>query len=244
MAYKPTSLFYLPPDKEQAIWRYMDFTKFVNLISTRFLYFTRSDNFDDVLEGSNSRANKRFQPIIHNGIPTEVMRYIAEKNKLLCKFIYISCWCINNNESDAMWQIYLKSQPGIAIKSTINRLIKSMEKEKEDISIGAVKYIDYEHDFIPENTPIQRFVFKEKAYEHEKELRALIYKNPEAGGNMKYTESPLGVTASVDLDCLIEKVVVAPSTPAWVYKTIQDTMKAFNINKTLYYSKLDQTPVY
>jgi len=37
---------------DASIWRYMDFTKFVDIISTEELYFSRSDCFEDDFEGS------------------------------------------------------------------------------------------------------------------------------------------------------------------------------------------------
>jgi len=34
------------PDSKK-IWRYMDFTKFVNLLDTESLFFCRADSFED-----------------------------------------------------------------------------------------------------------------------------------------------------------------------------------------------------
>ncbi len=39
------------PSDDTKIWRYMDFTKFVNLLDTKSLFFVRSDKFDDPFEG-------------------------------------------------------------------------------------------------------------------------------------------------------------------------------------------------
>ncbi len=42
------------PQKCRRIWRYMDFSQFVNMLETESLYFTRLDLLDDPHEGSFS----------------------------------------------------------------------------------------------------------------------------------------------------------------------------------------------
>lgn len=38
------------PDKNSHLWRYMDFTKYANLLSKSSLYFSRADTFEDHFE--------------------------------------------------------------------------------------------------------------------------------------------------------------------------------------------------
>jgi len=38
--------------RDQKLWRYMDFTKFMSLLETKSLWFNRSDRFDDPFEGT------------------------------------------------------------------------------------------------------------------------------------------------------------------------------------------------
>jgi hypothetical protein len=40
-----------PPD-DTVIWRYLDFTKFVEMVSSKSLFFSRADKFQDPFEGS------------------------------------------------------------------------------------------------------------------------------------------------------------------------------------------------
>ena len=35
------------PDNNKKIWRYMDFSKYVDLVTTEELYFTRADKLED-----------------------------------------------------------------------------------------------------------------------------------------------------------------------------------------------------
>jgi hypothetical protein len=47
--FKEHRVFQKPEDENAKIWRYMDFTKFVSLLDTKSLYFTRVDRLGDVV---------------------------------------------------------------------------------------------------------------------------------------------------------------------------------------------------
>src|SRR5688572_17236116 len=50
---------YKVPEAESVLWRYMDFTKFVSLLSTKSVYFPSAVCFDDIWEGAKGlRKNK------------------------------------------------------------------------------------------------------------------------------------------------------------------------------------------
>ena len=47
------------PEPTTKLWRYMDFTKYVSLLASRGLFFTRADCFEDAFEGAKGlRENK------------------------------------------------------------------------------------------------------------------------------------------------------------------------------------------
>jgi len=54
-----------------------------------------------------------------------------------------NCWHVNNNESDAMWRIYLKVNEGTAIQSNINRISTASEIAPEPIYARKFRYINY-----------------------------------------------------------------------------------------------------
>ena len=39
------------PQDEDAVWRYMSFEKFANMLATESLFFTRADRYEDKFEG-------------------------------------------------------------------------------------------------------------------------------------------------------------------------------------------------
>lgn len=107
----------------------MDFTKFVSLIDSRRLYFTRVDKFDDPFEGSWPRINV----LARNEIPEDIhsdnreafanaMGKMGQINKQLPKYVAVNCRHMNEHESAAMWKLYLKSNEGIAVQSSYNKL--------------------------------------------------------------------------------------------------------------------------
>ena len=59
------AVFESPQDENAKIWRYMDFTKFVNLLDTSKLFFPRADKLGDPFEGSFPRGNVMLRPIAY-----------------------------------------------------------------------------------------------------------------------------------------------------------------------------------
>jgi hypothetical protein len=51
--------FEAPTDPSAPIFRYMDLAKFVSLLDTRALFFSRADLLGDAFEGSVTRSSSR-----------------------------------------------------------------------------------------------------------------------------------------------------------------------------------------
>ncbi len=229
------------PRERARIWRYMDFTKFVSLLENKALFFPRADKLGDSFEGSFSRANIPTRTEIYGEVKPE---YISEFNKLLREFTAISCWHINWYESAAMWKVYLKSNEGIAIRSNFERLKNSLKDKKNDIYIGKVKYIDYEKEAVPEGS-LQRFVHKRKSFKYEAELRAVIQKLPRRGFSSR-SKRPFdnGLFVPVDLDTLISRIYVAPTSPEWLFELVKSVTNKYGLNKKVSQSDLDNEPFF
>ncbi len=87
----------------------------------------------------------------------------------------VNCWHMNEHESAAMWKLYLKSDEGIAVQSTYNKLLNSMHDSNDFmLLVGAVNYIDYNKEVIPFGNAFYPYIHKRKSFEHERELRAVI----------------------------------------------------------------------
>ena len=233
----------IKPKKLNAIvWRYMDFTKFVSLLDKKALFFTRADKLGDPFEGSHPRANIPLRAKIYKGeIPLED---ISEIYKLLREFTAVNCWHLSRHESTAMWRLYLKSNEGIAIQSTFKRLRDSFRDEKHDIFIGKVQYVAFEKERMPED-PLSSFFYKRKSFEHELELRAVIQKLPRKGLSTR-SKRPFddGVYVPVDLNLLISKICLAPTSPQWLHELVESITRKYQLDKEVCQSSLDEKPIY
>ncbi len=242
--YKEHPVFEKPENENAKIWRYMDFTKFVSLLDKSALFFTRADKLGDPFEGSYSKANIQLRPWVHD---LRSAIDLSEFYRLLPKFTVINCWNLSEYESAAMWKLYLKSNEGIAIQSTFNRLRNSLKDENHNIYIGRVKYIDYEKEWMPEGNSFYPFVHKRKSFEHEQELRAVSQNLPSKGGKIDLSIEPAfgdGIYVPLDLEILIGKIYLAPTSPEWLNQLVKSVTRKYELDKEVLQSSLDGKPVY
>jgi hypothetical protein len=244
-------VFKKPIDENIKIWRYMSFAKYVSLLDRKALYFTRVDRLEDKFEATLPKHI--FDPLLEAQVTRE-QRQTLETNKenilwyneLLKKHTVVNCWHINEYESDAMWKLYLKGEEGIAIQSTYRRLSDSFRNYNEnDVFIGVISYIEHEKDVIPWNNAYEPFVYKNRSFEHEKELRVLLSKNIRVElaknnglplGNLEFPAN--GIEAQIDLENLIEKVVISPKTEKWFEELVRSVTSKYGLDKTVTKSSL------
>ncbi len=168
------------------LWRYMDFTKLVSLISTQSLYFRRSDKFKDVFEGRIFGLEDRYKTLEDGIYPNEKLKKdVLDGAKSMVQLIegkvkherittFINCWHLNEYESAAMWDLYLKSNEGIAIQTTFDKMKKSLEMCEEGIIVGKVNYIDHITEYNYRDSMIYQYFTKRLSFKHEEEVR-LVY---------------------------------------------------------------------
>ena len=103
-------VFEAPLDINVKIWRYIDFTKFVSLLDTKALFFTRADMLGDPYEGSTSYFNKANWPIIYKDkILIESLHSATSHNAWKRQWTFVNCWHMNEIESAAMWKLYAQT---------------------------------------------------------------------------------------------------------------------------------------
>jgi len=212
----------------------MDFTKFVAMLEEQALYFPNLTALtDDPLEGFVTTPTVENLCKGLNRTDSNV-KLTLDLMKLSRYWIYVSSWHMSEHESAAMWKLYLKSGEGVAIQSTVGKLIESLKKVTFNVSIGMVKYVDYEKDEIPQCSILSLATHKRKSFEHENELRAIIT-------DRTYIE---GLSVPVDLDALIEKIFVAPTSPEWIHDLLTKVVTRYGLNKKVEKSILEQGPLY
>lgn len=251
-------LAYTVPDKESILWRYMDFAKFVSILRSKSLYFSRTDLLGDRFEGAKGiTLNKStwethyldfFRQAIRNPPPDysfklsdeqvernakELLDSLNISSLSIIKSTFVSCWYENEGESEAIWRLYCPPPSiGIAIRTTYSALNKSLGDDLS-ISIGQVKYIDFKKEFADINDAIFR---KRQSLSHEKEVRAVIR---ESGIN-----EILGKALPVDLSTLLHEVVISPFAPTWFKDVLQETMLRYDVTAKVSFSELLLDPFF
>ena len=250
--YKDHVIFTKPKNLNVRIWRYMDFTKFLFLLTRNELFFPRADRLGDPFEGSFSKKNIEKRPEYYAGIGKELpemLKSLGDYHKFLLFFTFINSWHLNDYESAAMWKIYIQKGEGIAIQSTFTRLCNSFARSDKDIFVGCVNYSDYEEDWIPEDNSLAPFLHKRKSFEYENEVRAIFHDFPSGEGEIKSSQILIfkerkGIYIPVDLSVLIENIYVSPASSDWFIELVQSIIKKFNLTFEVKRSRLEGDPVY
>lgn len=242
---------------ETKIWRYMGFSKFLNIIDTSSLFFPQACQFNDNYEGWASKTDllalEEKAKKLHGDQFNTKNKVVLPVTKILKELTVLNCWHINDYESAAMWKLYVQSGDGIAIQSTIGDLCESINVNdlEHDVTVGRVRYVDYDkHAVSEEFDDLALFSHKRPSFSHENELRAAIqlfksnYKEEVTSHDASNIVRPNGgVNVSVDLKQLINKIFVAPSSSDWTTSLIKNLLSKYDlsnipINKSEIYSKV------
>ena len=267
MPYKEHPELKTPDNPDAKIWRYLDFTKFLSMLEDQSLFFCRLDVFaeKDPYEGLYTNLNARSEEVSYSDFPEEfwqkkgiedekTLSIIQAAQKQVRPFIkqqremtFVNSWCVSEHESAAMWPLYIQGAEGIAVQSTFNRLIESMKKYEDfNVFIGEIKYLDYNTEAIPPGQILLPLTTKRKSFEHEKELRALIWTLQHGKNKLEDNKfaSTLGLSVPINLDKLIESIYVSPTAAHWFLNLIKAITKRYEITKPVIQSDLLSNPLY
>lgn len=242
---------YKRPDRgDTKLWRYMDFTKFICILEEQKLHLTRIDLFEDKFEGSYPKNNLELRKSYYGYRSSDGLSDVKPSLEMLGnmshvylqsrKCAYVSCWHMSDHESAAMWKLYSQSNEAIAIQTTYDRLINSLEQADQNFFSGIVNYVDYDTETIPEGNMATQFIYKRKSFEYEKEFR-IIHFDPLYQMN-NYNE--LGIKLDVDLMQLIDHIYISPLSPSWFYDLVCKILIRYKINKRVVYSNINGNPIY
>lgn len=219
----------LPEDPDTIVWKYLDLSKFVDLLLYKKLFMSRSDKFEDQYEGTFSEPT--FEEIKKLSIdnPAFLDYYKTHREKVV-----ISSWHINAYESFAMWQIFTQKSEGLAIQSTVGRLQQALALDKDyQQYIGEVNYIDYKKEYIPFDNAFFPFLFKRKSFQYEREIRII--------SDLTDLEIEIdnGLKIDIDICQLIEKIYIHPKSENWYKKLVVDLVARFGFDFTIEKSDLE-----
>jgi hypothetical protein len=217
------------PDPDTVVWKYLDLSKFLDLLMSRTLFMSRSDKFEDQYEGTFSEPTFEEMKKLSADNPEFLKYYKTHREKVV-----VSSWHINEYESFAMWQIFTGNSEGLAIRSTVGRLQKALAPETQfDQYIGKVNYIDYKKEYIPFDDAFFPFLFKRKSFQYEREIRII---SDLSAHDISIND---GIKINIDIGQLIEKIYIHPKSENWYKRLIIQLLKQLDFDFTIEKSDLE-----
>ena len=223
---------YYPRD-EEIVYRYMDFYKFKDLVSSKKLYLSRGDQFDkeDSYEGTETKFGTNLRRAVHDSDAFEKNTRLYERNR---RCVAINSWYVGNQELEAMWGKFAKETDGIAIRTRVEKIRSALSAWDRYLCVRKMEYTEnHDKEFNKFGCPFFPFSIKRKKdFANENELR-IIY----GEGKGCTEESPrlyqakeivdTYVRISMDPSILIDKIVLSPKSTTSVLKEVQKiTMQA------------------
>ncbi len=229
----------------EQLWKYFRIERFISTLNDSHIYFASANQFTDPFEGAVA---------VQVNVPPPDPRYAemepAERAFFeLKRLTKISCWHRAAYESDAMWKLYAGEHKGIAICTTPERMRAALKPYRlkpeygiEDLWAGAVEYVDLTQARMRRAGMLDRFFFKHRAFEWEREFRLAISVRmaEEFGVNVP----PDGIFVEVDLTVLVERIVLGSTTTAEERATVTEQVRRVGLGDRLELSTLLGKPRY
>ncbi len=241
------------PGEKDVLWRYMDFTKFVDMLEKESLFFSRLDLLADKFEGALPQGDVFPEKLLASAPEADGKRLAEWLNsttrstaKNIRRAVFVNCWHRNKHESAAMWGLYLKSDEGIAIKSSFSRLKKGMQAALEDIYVSKIKYIDYKNSMIRNVDAVYPALHKRLSFSHEREVRAFLVDPTE----FQYINEPdhvnpkRGINITADLHSLIGDVYVSPVSADWFRDLVNSVLHRYGVKREAKRSSLSDDAIW
>lgn len=252
------------PENDMKIWRYMDFTQFISLLENG-LHLRRADTFEDDYEGTLPDEMRDVRESTLSKYPDDwVESFLPKLRETLTHFTHLNCWHLNEQESAAMWDLYLNMDDGICVQTTVGNLKTALRESKTEYLLSKVEYIDYSSEEFtgwdqPLGNTISPFVHKRSSFEHENELRVIRHQIP-----FEENDGVSAVTAediqqldldeeqipeahkhiSIDFERLIGSVYVAPHAGGWIEELLQDVREKYDLSFEITNSRMNEQPSY
>jgi hypothetical protein len=251
MAAQDHPTFEKPADPAIKIWRYIGLTKFLWMLQRGALYFSRSDLMGDPFEGHYSKITALSEDSfvaaqMTNPIFAEMGEPVHRRNfrKIIANVkteklgLFVNCWHMNESESWAMWKLYASQDEAICIQSTFSTLRQLLP---DNAFLGTVKYIDYDREYINITDAFQYIVHKRKSFEHERELRAVIWKHLSEGiGRV----GDGGMIVPIDLNHLVSNIFISPSATSMFDEVVRGLVSSYKLDAPVHHSRVNEGPDY
>jgi hypothetical protein len=252
------------PDDNVVIRKYLDWAKFVSMLTTRTLYFACPTEFGDPYEGLLPKSHidaeaKILQALVDQFLP--LAKHLASQPvpagaEELCRrslqgldnalermrrpidkevTAKFGVSCWHEGEHESDAMWKLYSGTGQGI--AIESTIGQLRRSldiEQGLQIDRVRYMDFERDPIEKGHRHYRLFVKRKSFEHEKEVRATIL----------LQEEGKGIPVSCNLDALITRIHISPLVECFVKDAVEALCagKTYPLDKPVLQSSLYDPP--
>lgn len=248
------------PDETAKIRRYINLAKLTSILQKKALFLSRLDLLGDPLEGSWSKASTEY---FRKHVGDEDADRLSIVHKVLKKRSWVSCWHCADSESEALWRLYSPDNQGIAIQSTVGRLVEAIPpvstyqrtdhgsdlfQEVELSGVSRVRYVDYSKDGPHLNNTIGPLLCKRVSFAHEKELRAIVQLLPLGIGDRKglqnAPEGAKGLYRNIQVEKFIQNIYIDPLAPDWFLDLVKDLVRQYRFVIPVRRSDLWSDPIH
>lgn len=239
------------PD-DLVLWRYLDFPKFLDLLSTNSIKMPRASKMEDGFEGMMGLGAIKgsLQAQKQRGAPSYWRHAWINEEQRNAYFwrerTYVSCWNAFPHENAGLWRIY-GDDKGLVIRTTWGSLREALTGQSDCVSqifYGNVVYRDFDSDPLFASTYTDQYFLKRREFVHEKEFRLVAH---DSSREHKYEQTSLtGIAQLATVDCnlntLIEEVLISPRMSSWVRDSVEAVSRRFDGHWDVNVSNLYQPP--
>lgn len=220
----------------QKIYRTITYPRFVQMMSgTNALVHPRKweDTFEDLLGKA------------------EIISGFKGAGRFDSRFIFGQCWT-RHSASDGIWRIYSKGTDGIRIRTTIGKLLSSVQREHDPDGfrayVGRVQYlpdaklIEFgKRHFQDSSGSAGRdiagaYLVKRKAFEHEREIRLIHNRTGE-------TDHEADIFPyAIEPNDFISQVMLHPQLDRAEYKALKKVIRSLGFKNEIKHSMMYRQP--
>ena len=223
-----TSLGSAADEKDQKVWRYLTFSRFVWLLQRRQLWLARADTLDDRWE--IALAGDQLAYVISRHPPTTLplsgdrqesaMERVQRIIPMWRQKTFVSCWNCSEDESHALWRVYCGAIEGVAIQSTLGRLRNSAAP----LPVLPIEY-GAPGSKRQTPTPIDLATQKRRTFAYEQEVRIVqTYIGDDATAP---PDEALGRCLEWEPETYIDSIWVHPDAAPSFMETVAATVKQY-----------------
>jgi hypothetical protein len=204
-------------DSSARIIRYMELGRFVQLLTSSSLFFSRIDQFEDAYEGNVIFGMDK-----------------AGDFEAWVKSCFVSSWSyFYGAEQYSLWKNFVgPANTGIAIVNTVKNVMNSIhESERDNIKPYITNYMPGDFKGGDLGDIITNGITKLEYYAYEQEIRLMHY----AGiRNEEWGQIPQIIQVPVDLNLLIRYVIFSPFNRPWMNEHLKQLIERFGVDNVTF----------